>query len=170
MWAFIEITHKILTKNNFVSLALVFLVFKNDNYKLLPWLIHFLQSKTHVFTSVKLGLDIFNLCKLVPSLTWKDRNTLNEIPTQPRNPINLVVKHENNTKNPDLSLFCKKSLHFLFLQNWILTFQYSAKLVPCMAWKTKLFLMKPQLSQGFSWSLLSNTKCPFLFILFFLDF
>ena len=36
-------------------------------------------------------------------------------------------ERDNYTKNPDLLLFCRKSHHFSFLQNWTLTFQFPAK-------------------------------------------
>ena len=57
----------------------------------------------------------------------------------------VVFEMDNYIKNPDLSLFCRKSPHFSFLQKWALTFQFSAKLdldisifyklVPCMAFQ-----------------------------------
>ena len=42
--------------------------------------------------------------------------------------IMLKKKRDNYIKNLDLLFFCRKSPHFSFLQNWTLTFQFSAKL------------------------------------------
>ena len=60
-----------------------------DNYKIVPWFIHFLQLLTLVFTSANLTLNIKNFCKLLPSVTWNYLITLNEILTQ--NKITLTV-------------------------------------------------------------------------------
>ena len=73
----------------------------------------------------------------------------------------LILNRDNYSKNPDLSLFYRKSLYFLFLQNWTLTFQFSANQYPTWLKKTELPLMKPQLSPSFPLSLLPNTKCSF---------
>ena len=66
--------------------------YERDNYKLIRWLIHFLQPPTHIFISTKLGLDIFNFYKLVSFVTWNGWNTLNENPTQHKITLNHIAK------------------------------------------------------------------------------
>ena len=135
---------------------------------MIPWLVHFLQSVTQIFTSIKLGLNIFNFYKLVSFVTWKTKIPLMKSQLSPRISLTLLP-NTKITRKTLIYQFSTENHPFSFLQNWTLTFQYSAKLVQCMAWKTELPLMKPQLNPGFSWSLLPNTKCPFLSI-FLLDF
>ena len=52
-----------------------------------------------------------------------------------------LIKMDNYTKNPDLSLFCKKKITPLFISIKLdIDISISYKLVPCVAWKDGIAL------------------------------